>query len=198
MRHKARPGQCRIGTSGWSYSDWKGVFYPDELAEQDFLSFYAEQFPTVELNNSFYHLPNVQTVKHWSETAPKGFIFSVKSSRFITHMKKLKVDTRFALKVAAMGGFGNLIRGIIVIAPDARPVVAEIVPCTMPEPGDRRGIGNGARGRKSAGCDAGSRERLVGGQHQCRSTDGGNPRQIHSVRHGTHRSLAGGQPSNAA
>lgn len=92
MLHKTKPGRCLIGTSGWSYADWKGVFYPKALPEHDFLGFYAQHFSTVELNNSFYHLPKVKTVETWAETTPKDFIFAVKGSRFITHMKKLKVE----------------------------------------------------------------------------------------------------------
>lgn len=93
MKRRAKSGQSRIGTSGWSYADWKGVFYPAELSEQDFLPFYAEQFDTVELNNTFYHLPQIQSVKHWAELVPADFVFSVKGSRFITHMKKLQVTS---------------------------------------------------------------------------------------------------------
>jgi uncharacterized protein YecE (DUF72 family) len=92
MPRKTKPGRCLIGTSGWSYADWKGVFYPKDLPEHEFLDFYAQCFPTVELNNSFYHLPRIQTVEAWAETVPGHFIFAIKGSRFITHMKKLKVD----------------------------------------------------------------------------------------------------------
>lgn len=93
MRHKTHAGDCRIGASGWSYQDWKGIFYPDKLPEREYLPFYAEQFSTVELNNSFYHLPKVRTMEHWVDITPKNFLFSVKGSRFITHMKKLHVDS---------------------------------------------------------------------------------------------------------
>ncbi len=79
-----------IGTSGWNYKHWRGPFYPDDLPDKDMLSFYAEHFDTVEINNTFYHLPSFKTLKTWRETVPRKFTFAVKGSRFITHMKKLK------------------------------------------------------------------------------------------------------------
>jgi uncharacterized protein YecE (DUF72 family) len=79
-----------IGTSGWHYSHWKGAFYPDDLSSGDYLSFYQERFTTVEINNTFYKMPEKKTLLEWKDTVKKDFIFSVKASRFITHMKKLK------------------------------------------------------------------------------------------------------------
>ncbi|RLC82590.1 MAG: DUF72 domain-containing protein [Chloroflexi bacterium] len=81
-----------IGTSGWVYPHWREVFYPGDLPQQEWLSFYARHFPTVEINNSFYRLPSEEAFKGWRETAPQGFIFAVKANRFITHLKKLKVS----------------------------------------------------------------------------------------------------------
>jgi len=79
-----------IGTSGWHYNHWKGPFYPSKHRQKDFLSFYADRFGTVEINNSFYRLPTEDALKTWESSVPPGFIFSVKASRYITHMKKLK------------------------------------------------------------------------------------------------------------
>lgn len=79
-----------IGTSGWHYEHWTGKFYPSDLSKEDFLSFYCQQFRTVEINNSFYQLPEIETLAAWREHVPEGFTFSVKASRYITHMKKLK------------------------------------------------------------------------------------------------------------
>jgi uncharacterized protein YecE (DUF72 family) len=79
-----------IGTSGWHYDDWRGSFYPEKLSKSQWLEFYADHFPTVELNNTFYRLPSERAVDNWHETVPSGFVFSVKVSRFITHVKKLK------------------------------------------------------------------------------------------------------------
>jgi uncharacterized protein YecE (DUF72 family) len=83
-------GLIHIGTSGWHYDHWRGPFYPEDLASADFLQFYQQKFHTVEINNSFYRLPSEKALVDWREAVPSGFIFAVKGSRFITHMKKLK------------------------------------------------------------------------------------------------------------
>jgi len=79
-----------IGTSGWSYSHWEKTFYPDKLPARAHLAFYASHFPTVEINYSYYRLPERKTFEGWRMTAPEGFLFAVKGSRYLTHMKKLK------------------------------------------------------------------------------------------------------------
>jgi len=79
-----------IGTSGWHYEDWRGLFYPADLPKSKWLEFYARHFPTVELNSSFYRLPSERAFVNWREASPQGFIFAVKVSRFITHIKRLK------------------------------------------------------------------------------------------------------------
>src|SRR5437870_1284000 len=78
-----------VGTSGWSYKSWEKVFYPHDLPRARQLEFYATQFPSVEINASFYRLPTPNMVRGWRDRAPAGFIYAVKGSRFITHMKKL-------------------------------------------------------------------------------------------------------------
>ncbi len=82
--------QIRIGCSGWQYRHWRGRFYPDELAQSRWFEHYATQFDTVELNNPFYRLPDRETFVRWRTAAPRGFLFAVKASRYLTHMKKLK------------------------------------------------------------------------------------------------------------
>lgn len=94
-------GKARIGTSGWHYKHWVGVFYPSRLPAKDMLAFYAQHFNTVEINNSFYQLPAPATFDSWHASAPKNFLFSVKASRFITHMKKLKEPVRSTRKLFA-------------------------------------------------------------------------------------------------
>ena len=84
------PGPIHIGTSGWSYDGWRGPFYPPELARPDWLAYYARHLSAVETNSSFYRLPKPATLEQWRDAVPEGFVFSVKASRFITHMKKLK------------------------------------------------------------------------------------------------------------
>lgn len=85
-----RRSRIHIGTSGWHYKHWKGPFYPERLPSADFLRHYVQHFHTVEINNSFYMLPQKETLRKWRDVAPKGFVFSVKANRYITHMKKLK------------------------------------------------------------------------------------------------------------
>jgi uncharacterized protein YecE (DUF72 family) len=79
-----------IGTSGWHYDDWRGIFYPEKLAKREWLTFYAGRFPTVELNASFYRLPKESAFQKWDADTPENFSFAVKASRFITHIKRLK------------------------------------------------------------------------------------------------------------
>lgn len=79
-----------IGTSGYSYPDWETRFYPKDVKKEDWLSFYASRFRTVEINYTYYRLPRVQSVKRWSSSVGKDFVFSAKASRTITHFKRLK------------------------------------------------------------------------------------------------------------
>lgn len=79
-----------VGTSGWYYDHWRGLYYPEGLAKPKWLQFYSKQFNTVELNNSFYHLPTEKAFITWRESAPENFVYAVKVSRFITHIKKLR------------------------------------------------------------------------------------------------------------
>jgi uncharacterized protein YecE (DUF72 family) len=83
-------GQIRIGCSGWIYRHWRELFYPKGMPQHRWFAHYAETFPTVELNTSFYHLPKPETFTKWRDQAPPGFRYAVKAPRFITHMKKLK------------------------------------------------------------------------------------------------------------
>jgi uncharacterized protein YecE (DUF72 family) len=79
-----------IGCSGYVYKHWRGAFYPQDLPASRWLQYYAHYFPTVELNNTHYILPAASTFENWREGSPEGFVFAVKASRFLTHMKKLK------------------------------------------------------------------------------------------------------------
>lgn len=81
-----------IGCSGYYYNHWIGLFYPENMAKREWLSFYAEHFNTVEINNTFYRMPEEKAIKRWYEITPDDFVFSVKGFRFITHLKKLQID----------------------------------------------------------------------------------------------------------
>ena len=81
--------EIRIGTSGWHYKHWVGRVYPERWPASKMLAWYQEHFDTVEVNNSFYRLPSEAAFEQWRSTTPANFRFSVKGSRFLTHMKKL-------------------------------------------------------------------------------------------------------------
>jgi uncharacterized protein YecE (DUF72 family) len=83
------PQRIHIGTSGWYYPEWKEKFYPIDHRPQDFLYFYEKHFRTVEINSPFYHLPLIKTLDRWYRESPSGFIFTIKASRFITHIKRI-------------------------------------------------------------------------------------------------------------
>jgi uncharacterized protein YecE (DUF72 family) len=87
-----------IGTSGWHYDHWRGSFYPEHVKPRQFLEYYRKSFHTVEINNSFYQLPRKETLEGWADEVPGDFIFAVKASRYITHMKKLKDPKKSAPK----------------------------------------------------------------------------------------------------
>jgi uncharacterized protein YecE (DUF72 family) len=80
----------RIGCSGWSYREWRGTFYPAKTPSSRWFEHYASVFDTVELNATFYRLPKRETVASWVEQAPDGFLFAVKGSRYLTHMRRLR------------------------------------------------------------------------------------------------------------
>ena len=80
----------RIGTSGWNYQHWRGIFYPRDLPSARWLSYYAAHFDTVEINFSFYRLPTRENFATWREEVPPGFLFVTKGNRFVTHLKRLR------------------------------------------------------------------------------------------------------------
>ena len=97
-----------IGTSGWHYDHWRGPFYPSKLPKTRWLEFYAGHFDTVEVNSSFYRLPSEAAVGGWRRGTPPGFTFSMKASRYITHLKRLKDSAeavrRFTERVKILEG----------------------------------------------------------------------------------------------
>lgn len=79
-----------IGTSGWQYRHWKQTFYPEGVAQARWLDYYAARFATVEINNAFYRLPEAKTFEDWKKRTPARFVFAVKASRYLTHIKRLR------------------------------------------------------------------------------------------------------------
>jgi uncharacterized protein YecE (DUF72 family) len=82
--------QIYAGTSGFSYKEWKGRFYPEDLPDNGMLAYYADRLPSVEINNTFYRLPSESVLEGWAEQVPDAFRFVIKASRRITHFKRLK------------------------------------------------------------------------------------------------------------
>lgn len=82
-------GKVRIGVSGWSYDEWRGRFYSDDLPHDEELAYAARVFDTIEINGTFYSLTDPATCRRWRDTAPRGFRYAVKGSRYITHVRRL-------------------------------------------------------------------------------------------------------------
>ena len=98
-------GRIRIGISGWRYAPWRGVFYPVDLAQRRELEYAARSFPTIEINGTFYSLQSPERFASWYRDTPSGFVFAVKGSRFITHMKRLRDVERPLANFFASGLF---------------------------------------------------------------------------------------------
>ncbi|MEW6688239.1 MAG: DUF72 domain-containing protein [Pseudomonadota bacterium] len=81
------------GASGYSYKEWKGSFYPQDIKPEGMLAFYAARLPTVEINNTFYRMPKTEVLEAWAKATPQGFRFAIKASRRITHIARLKADS---------------------------------------------------------------------------------------------------------
>jgi uncharacterized protein YecE (DUF72 family) len=96
-----------VGTSGYSYKEWKGNFYPEDLPAKEMLSYYSRRLPAVEINNTFYRLPQPSMIENWKEKVPDAFRFSIKATQRITHIKRLNNcadETEYLMKTAALLG----------------------------------------------------------------------------------------------
>ncbi len=88
-----RTSRIVAGASGYSFKEWKGRFYPEKIKPEEMLAYYAERLPTVEINNTFYRMPKASVLENWTATTPASFRFTIKASRRITHIARLKVET---------------------------------------------------------------------------------------------------------
>ncbi len=79
-----------VGTSGYGYKEWKGIFYPEKITPKEMLGFYAEHLSTVEINNTFYHMPTAPVLASWAAQVPEDFVFAFKAPQIITHLKRLR------------------------------------------------------------------------------------------------------------
>jgi uncharacterized protein YecE (DUF72 family) len=116
----SRQGEIRIGISGWRYKGWRGVFYPEKLAQRRELEFASSRFNTIELNGSFYSLQRPASFARWYQETPPDFVFAVKGSRFITHLRRLReVDQ-------ALGNF--LSQGLLALGEKLGPLLWQFPP----------------------------------------------------------------------
>jgi len=111
--------QIYTGTSGYSYKEWKGPFYPEKLSNSKMLSYYAEHLRTVEINNTFYRMPKASVVANWATQVPDGFVFVIKAPRRITHHSKLE-DTEEPL--------GYLWTAVQELGPHLGPILFQLPP----------------------------------------------------------------------
>jgi uncharacterized protein YecE (DUF72 family) len=129
-----------VGTSGYSYAEWKGVFYPEKMPGAKMLDFYAQHFDTVEINNSFYRVPEAKTLEKWLTQVPPSFTFVLKAPQRITHQKKLvecSEDVRFFFEVAETLG-DKLGAVLFQLPPFSKKDVAKLRDFLSILPRDRR------------------------------------------------------------
>ena len=96
-----------VGTSGYSYKEWKGNFYPEDLPAKEMLAYYSQRLPAVEINNTFYRLPQPSMIENWKAQVPESFRFSIKATQRITHIKRLKnctEETKYLIETASILG----------------------------------------------------------------------------------------------
>lgn len=109
-----------VGTSGWTYDEWRGPFYPRDVPKKDWLRYYGEQFATTEINGSFYRTPSLAAVRAWREQTPDDFLFAWKASKYITHWKRLSATSRTSIALMASR--------LKVLGPKAGPVLFQLPP----------------------------------------------------------------------
>ena len=94
-----------VGTSGFGYKEWQGKFYPEKISPKEMLRFYAQQFSSVEINNTFYHQPTEAVLNSWADQVPENFIFAFKAPQVITHFKRLQnvdEETKYLFRTLSM------------------------------------------------------------------------------------------------
>ncbi|MFN3975023.1 MAG: DUF72 domain-containing protein [Dehalococcoidia bacterium] len=106
-----------VGTSGWHYAHWLGLFYPNNLPTSRWFAYYAQRFCTVELNAPFYRLPTEEAVHTWAQEAPPGFRYAVKASRWITHIKRLQGGPELTLFLERIRPLGEALGPILYQLP---------------------------------------------------------------------------------
>lgn len=107
-----------VGTSGFSYKEWKGAFYPEKLREKDMLAYYASRLTAVEINNTFYRMPRREVIRNWAGDTPDDFRFIIKASRRITHFKRLgDVEEQMGYLLANTAELGDKLGALLFQLP---------------------------------------------------------------------------------
>ena len=123
-----------VGTSGWQYADWRGPVYPPELPQRLWLEHYASLFPTVELNNAFYRLPERSTFEQWRERTPAGFVVAVKMSRYLTHIRRLRDPAEpVARFLDRANGLGSKLGPVLLQLPPTLRADASVLDAALAE-----------------------------------------------------------------
>jgi uncharacterized protein YecE (DUF72 family) len=118
LRMGESANQILVGTSGFAYKEWKGIFYPEDLSAKKYLSYYSEHFRTTEINNTFYRMPTAKLCEGWWAEVPENFSFTLKLSQRITHFKRLKnVDDEMSFFLDSAAGLGEKLGPILVQLP---------------------------------------------------------------------------------
>ena len=132
-----------VGTSGYSYPEWRGTFYPERFPPARMLAHYAERFHTVELNNTFYRMPTAKTIAAWDQDTPPGFVFALKVPRRITHIARLRdVDRPFRYLLDTVGALGLKLGPLLLqLPPTLRKDAARLGDClALVPPGVRMAV----------------------------------------------------------
>jgi uncharacterized protein YecE (DUF72 family) len=109
------------GASGYSFKEWKGTFYPEKMKPEEMLPYYAARLPTVEINNTFYRMPQTSMLENWAQITPEGFRFAIKAPRRITHISRLKADS-------AADSVNYLYGNLAALGPKRGPVLFQLPP----------------------------------------------------------------------
>ncbi len=115
------PNRIFAGASGYSFKEWRGVFYPGKCKPEEMLPFYSARLPTVEINNTFYRMPKASMLEDWARTVPGGFRFSIKASRRITHMSRIKAES-------SAEPLGYLYQNLAALGSKRGPVLFQLPP----------------------------------------------------------------------
>jgi uncharacterized protein YecE (DUF72 family) len=131
-----------VGTSGWQYRDWRGLLYPPDLPQRDWLAYYASRYAAVENNSTFYRLPARDTFADWQARTPADFVMAIKASRYLTHVKRLRDPADAVAKLmAAASGLGGRLGPVLLQLPPNLPADPQRLDACLAAFADQRADG---------------------------------------------------------